>query len=155
MVPQMTRTSMAGFYLAAISVLGCSQDEPTGMPVFAEPSAATSIREVDSNEVYELISQNERPLLVELSVTSGCFRCNELNAPMRLRTAEIERYADVVRVNYNRNPELVDEFGAAVCPSYAVFSGGELQSIRSWPTSPDLIVDDVLIASEARRTSGN
>lgn len=152
---QFSRASTLGLCVATISLCGCSQEEPTGVPVLAEAARATNVEEVEASEVYKLINQDKRPLLVELSVTSGCFRCNELNAPMRLQTAEIKRYADVVRVNYNKNPKLVNAIGATVCPSYAVFSGGGLKSIRSWPTSASLVVDDVLVASEDRRTSAN
>ncbi|MCR9198578.1 MAG: hypothetical protein NXI04_08045 [Planctomycetaceae bacterium] len=135
--------------------LGCSQQPETqemaGVPVPASVTSAEAIREVTASELQNLVSQDARPLLVEFSVTSGCFRCDEMNSPMRQKTPEILRYADMIRVNYNTSPRLVREAGATVCPSYAVYSGGEIVSIRSWPTSPDLVLNDVFNASENRR----
>ena len=48
----------------------------------------------------------------------------------------------------DRNPTLLREVGATVCPSYAVFAHGEVVSVRSWPTSADFVAQDVLAAVE-------
>ena len=100
------------------------------------------VPEVDSIELQSLITSNARPLLVEFSVLSGCYRCDQMRSPIRRKAAEISKHADIVRIDYNLNKTLAESVGATVCPSYVLYSKGEIVSVRTWPTSADFVADD-------------
>jgi hypothetical protein len=43
--------------------------------------------------------------------------------------------------------------GATVCPSYVVYSQGQVVSVRTWPTSADFVAGDVAAAATASATA--
>lgn len=140
-----------------VTLSGCADDAATtnlSMPVFppmqsvkGQPEAA--IREVSGDELQELFETCQRPVLVEFSVLSGCYRCDHMRSPIRQKAAELTQQADVVRIDFNLNQKLAREVGATVCPSYVVYCHGRVVSVRTWPTSADFVADDVRQAVEA------
>lgn len=140
-----------------IIVSGCADDAATtglSTPVFPSVQFAAihpeaAIREVNRRELQQLVATSQRPVLVEFSVLSDCYRCDDMRSPIRQKTAELQQQADVVRIDFNLNQKLAREVGATVCPSYVVYSAGELCSVRTWPTSADFVADDVRQAVKA------
>lgn len=142
--------------LTSLSLTGCTDTGPTNvasLPVMiseltpSHPEA--SIREVNRDELQTLLETSERPVLVEFSVLSGCYRCDDMRSPIRQKAAELQQQADVVRIDFNMNQKLARDVGATVCPSYVVYSSGQVSSIRTWPTSSDFVADDVRTAVAA------
>lgn len=133
---------------------GCADEAAThdlSMPVLPSASSVNDppeaiIREVGKDELRKLVETSQRPVLVEFSVLSGCYRCDDMRSPIRQKAAELQQQADVVRVDFNLNQTLAQEVGATVCPSYVVYSGGQVASVRMWPTSADFVADDVRAA---------
>ena len=107
-----------------------------------QPSES-ALREVSRDELQQLVQSSDRPVLVEFSVLSGCYRCNDMQSPIRQKVTELQQHADVVRIDFNLNQTLAREVGAAVCHSYVVYSKGRVTSVRTWPTSADFVADDV------------
>ena len=155
--------------LFCVILTGCadgrSENEAT-LPVMVSELTSSqteaSIREVNRDELQQLISSSERPVLVEFSVLSGCYRCDDMRSPIRRKATELLQQADVVRIDFNLNQTLAREVGATVCPSYVVYSKGQVASVRTWPTSADFVADDVRTAiaklsshssADAKRTS--
>lgn len=140
----------ASLLLTSAILTGCADDETANVPPLpamiseltpAQPEAA--VREVNRDELQQLISSSDRPVLVEFSVLSGCYRCDDMRSPIRQKAAELQQQADVVRIDFNLNQKLAQEVGATVCPSYVVYSQGQVASVRTWPTSADFVADDV------------
>ena len=134
------------FMLAVI--VGCVEESPprvVGLPPMLSDSgrSGAEIREVTAKELGALIESSERPVLVEFSVRSGCYRCDDMRSPIRSKASEMLNHVDVVRVDFNLNRKLAREVGATVCPSYVVYSYGEVVSVRTWPISADFVAQDV------------
>ena len=142
--------------LASVLLTGCAEEQAADVPSLPlmisdlTPSQpAASIREVNRDELQQLITSSERPVLVEFSVLSGCYRCDDMRSPIRQKATELQQQADVVRIDFNLNQKLAREVGATVCPSYVVYSAGQVSSVRTWPTSADFVADDVRTAVAA------
>ena len=142
--------------LTSVMLTGCADDGPTNgaslpgmISELTPPHSEASIREVNRDELQTLIENSERPVLVEFSVLSGCYRCDDMRSPIRQKAAELQQQADVVRIDFNLNQKLARDVGATVCPSYVVYSSGQVSSIRTWPTSADFVADDVQAAVAA------
>lgn len=139
---------------------GCADDdvhETLPLPVMVsehmpERQTESAIREVNREELQTLITTSSQPVLVEFSVLTGCYRCDDMRSPIRQKAAELQQRADVVRIDFNRNQQLAREVGATVCPSYVVYSGGRISSVRTWPTSADFVADDVRTAAGNHQT---
>jgi len=145
----MLRKILAVPLLWASSALpGCG--EAPSSPSVRVPSGTSEveIRSVNNAELRALVADADRPVLVEFSVLSGCYRCNDLRSPIRQRAADMQQHADVVRVDFNLNQGLAHQVGATVCPSYVVYSQGQVVSVRTWPTSADFVAADVEAAAE-------
>ena len=149
----------ASLLLTSAILTGCAEDQTADVPSLpvmvseltpAQPEAA--VREVNRDELQQLISSSERPVLVEFSVLSGCYRCDDMRSPIRRKATELQQQADVVRIDFNLNQKLAREVGATVCPSYVVYSQGQVASVRTWPTSPDFVADDVQLAVAALKS---
>ncbi len=141
---------MVGLLLVSVMQTGCADEGPANvqsLPVMiselTHSQPETSIREVNRDELKQLINSSERPVLVEFSVLSGCYRCDDMRSPIRQKATELLQQADVVRIDFNLNQSLAREVGATVCPSYVVYSQGQVASVRTWPTSADFVADDV------------
>ncbi len=142
--------------LASVLLTGCAEEQAADVPSLPlmisdlTPSQpAASIREVNRDELQQLITSSERQVLVEFSVLSGCYRCDDMRSPIRQKATELQQQADVVRIDFNLNQKLAREVGATVCPSYVVYSAGQVSSVRTWPTSADFVADDVRTAVAA------
>lgn len=134
--------------------LGCSDETSPELSTVLDALPDTTerepvIREVDRDQLQQLVAAGARPVLVEFSVLSGCYRCDDMRSPIRQKAAELEEEADVVRIDFNMNQRLAREVGATVCPSYVVYSEGQVASVRTWPTSADFVADDVRAAVES------
>ncbi|MEZ6129782.1 MAG: thioredoxin family protein [Planctomycetaceae bacterium] len=150
---------LVGPLLVSAMLAGCADEQTADVPSLpvmvseltpAQPEA--SVREVNRDELQQLISSSERPVLVEFSVLSGCYRCDDMRSPIRQKAAELQQQADVVRIDFNLNQKLAREVGATVCPSYVVYSKGQVASVRTWPTSADFVADDVQLAVAALKS---
>ena len=124
--------------------------EAPSSPAVRVPSGTSEveIRNVDGIELRALVADADRPVLVEFSVLSGCYRCDDMRSPIRQKTADMQQHADVVRIDFNSNRRLAEQVGATVCPSYVVYSQGQVVSVRTWPTSADFVAGDVAAAAE-------
>ena len=145
-------------YVTPLAFLGCSDDTSSPPPIFPSSLLQSStseaeIPEVDSDELRTLVATAEKPVLVEFSVLSGCYRCDDMRSPIRRKAVDMQQHADVVRIDFNLNRSLAQEVGATVCPSYVVYSQGKVVSVRTWPTSADFVADDV--AAAASRANGS
>jgi thioredoxin-like negative regulator of GroEL len=132
---------------------GCGEAPPSSSPRVPSDASRFEIRSVNSAELRALVADADRPVLVEFSVLSGCYRCNDLRSPIRQRAADMQQHADVVRVDFNLNQGLAQQVGATVCPSYVVYSQGQVVSVRTWPTSADFVAGDVAAAATASATA--
>lgn len=143
MIGGVGRLLLAGILL----LVGCAE-EPSQPEMFfpgtisVEHSDAV-IPEVNANELEKLVSESQRPVLVEFSVLSGCYRCDDMRSPIRGLASSLQKTADVVRIDFNLNQKLAREVGATVCPSYVLYSSGEVANVRTWPTSADFVARDI------------
>lgn len=149
---------VALLFLTMSAFAGCAEDSPPTLPVLPPllSHARTSeaeIRGISHDELQALVETSERPVLVEFSVLSGCYRCDDMRSPIRQKAVDIQTHADVIRVDFNLNRSLAQEVGATVCPSYVVYSQGRVVSVRTWPTSADFVADDVMTAVSQDSTS--
>ncbi len=141
-----------GTFFACALLPGCAEDisEPS-IPTLVPPlldseRSEAAITEVNRDELQALVTTSQRPVLVEFSVLSGCYRCDDMRSPIRQKALELQQDADIVRIDFNMNQKLAREVGATVCPSYVVYSEGRVASVRTWPTSADFVADDVAAA---------
>ncbi len=139
--------------LAASALSGCAEDTPSPSPSVRSDAAESRIRSVNSAELRDLVATSDRPLLVEFSVLSGCYRCDDMRSPIRQKATDMQQHANVVRIDFNLNRSLAQQVGATVCPSYVVFSHGTIVSVRTWPTSADFVAADVAVAVD--QANGN
>ena len=149
---------LVAFFLTIPVLSGCTDDPPSALPILPPlPVQARTreaeLREVNRNELQTLVEASDRPVLVEFSVLSGCYRCDDMRSAIRQKVVDIERHADVVRIDFNLNRSLAHEVGATVCPSYVVYSQGQVFRVRTWPTSADFVADDVATAVARGRGS--
>jgi hypothetical protein len=147
---------IASLLLVFMMLTGCEDEAarhamslPAMISELTPSQPEASIREVNRDELQHLINSSDRPVLVEFSVLSGCYRCDDMRSPIRQKATELQQQADVVRIDFNLNQKLAREVGAIVCPSYVVFSQGRAASVRTWPTSADFVADDVRVAVAA------
>ena len=149
----MPQKTLAGLLLTTLSALaGCMEAPSSLTPSRRSSSSELEIRTVESPELDSLVANADRPLLVEFSVLSGCYRCDNMRSPIRRKAVEILKHAEFVRIDFNFNKSLAQQVGATVCPSYVVYSRGQVVSVRTWPTSADLVATDVAAARDQART---
>lgn len=150
---QLSSCWIASLLCLSLMLTGCADDvtpQATHFPIIIsdlvpqQPEA--KIREVTRDELQALVTTSQRPVLVEFSVLSGCYRCDDMRSPIRQKALELQQDADIVRIDFNMNQKLAREVGATVCPSYVVYSEGRVASVRTWPTSADFVADDVAAA---------
>ena len=144
-----TRSAMPQNLLAVLLLFvlsGCVEDTHSPSPGVRPDAPESVIRSVNSAELRDLVATSDRPVLVEFSALSGCYRCSEMRSPIREKAEAMQQHADVVRIDFNLNQSLAQQLGATVCPSYVVFSQGQVVSVRTWPTSADLVAADVAAA---------
>ncbi len=115
-------------------------------PLLDSDRSEPAICEVNRDELHVLVTTSKRPLLVEFSVLSGCYRCDDMRSPIRQKATVVQQDADIVRIDFNMNQKLAREVGDTVCPSYVVYAEGRVASVRAWPTSADVVADDIAAA---------
>lgn len=131
---RLSLVSVAG--LAFVLLTGCGDNAP----VKSSPrSSAVTIPIISGDDLISQVAQDTRPMVVEFGVPMGCYRCNDMRPEFdrlaRMFSAEIS----FVRVDFNASAPLASKYGATVCPSYVVFSGGERVACYQYPTSADLL----------------
>jgi len=145
----MLRKMLAILLLWTSSALpGCVEAPSSPSPRVPSGTSEVEIRHVNGVELSAFVADADRPVLVEFSVLSGCYRCDYMRSPIRQKAADMHQHADVVRIDFNSNRRLAEQVGATVCPSYVVYSQGQVVSVRTWPTSADFVAADVAAAAE-------
>ena len=150
-MPQKLLASL--FLVIPLAISGCVEAPSSPRPQSQHSSSRFEIRNVNTAELRALIENADRPVLVEFSVLSGCPRCDDMRTPIRQKAAEMQRHADIVRLDFNLNRRLAQQLGTTVCPSYVVYSEGEVVSVRKWPTSADFVAADV--EAEVGKSNGD
>jgi thioredoxin 1 len=119
------------------ALVGCSQPAPK----LADRSTAAA--NVTANELRSLIANSNKPVLVEFGVEVGCFRCDELRPQIEKLAEQYAGRATVCRVNLHMDRQFASQLGVAVCPTYIAFVDGQERFRISYPTSGDLIGDQL------------
>lgn len=121
---------------------GCSESESTKKT--STINLTPPIPVVNASELKELVQSSKEPILVEFSVMSGCFRCNDMRPQVQQLLGNLKGRAEVVRLDFNSNQALAASLGATVCPSYVFFSNGKPLWTQNYPTSGGLLSNKVL-----------
>lgn len=126
-----------------------------GCMIFAGCSESVSTKETSTNkmapvpvvnasELQELLQSSKEPVLVEFSVLTTCFRCNDMRPQVQQLLGNLNGRAEVVRIDFHSNQDLAASLGATVCPSYVFFSEGKPLWTENYPTSGGLLTNKVL-----------
>ena len=121
---------------------GCSESKSTKKA--STRNLAPPVPVVDASELKELVKSSKEPVLVEFSVMTGCFRCNDMRPQVQQLLGNLEGRAEVVRLDFHSNQALAASLGATVCPSYVFFSNGKPLWTQNYPTSGGLLSNKVL-----------
>lgn len=139
--------SLRSIPLAALFVVsligGCGPN--TSLPISHDQinNSESYLPVVSGADLKTLVRRGDRPLLVEFGVNTGCYRCDQMRPEMTRLARDFEGRADVVRVDFNVNRQLADQFGTTICPSYVLLDQGEVLAKRSFPTSADMLAADL------------
>lgn len=126
----------AACLVLAIFATGCED----ASRIKSEAGPESSVSYITADEFADTVAAESNLVLVEFCVPAGCFRCDEMRAPVdQLASDERERIT-IRRVNLNQHPALARQLGVSVCPSYIAFRDGEEVFRAAYPTSADLIV---------------
>ena len=118
---------------------GCGvRDVPVTTSTAPTPSLPP-VPAVMASEFSELTQSSEKPVLVEFSVTSGCFRCDAMRSQLQQLADDVKDQVQIVRMDFNANQSLAESLGATVCPSYVLFANGQPAWVQNYPTSSDLL----------------
>ncbi|WP_350200053.1 thioredoxin family protein [Gimesia maris] len=98
---------------------------------------------VNASEFYELVQSSEEPVLVEFSVMTGCFRCNDMRPQVQQLRDDLRGRVEIVRMDFHSNQTLAASLGATVCPSYVLFSNGQPLWAQNYPSSGGLLSSKV------------
>ncbi|MEM9411934.1 MAG: thioredoxin domain-containing protein [Planctomycetota bacterium] len=104
------------------------------------------IREISGNRLQQHVESSDRHVLVEFALDADCGFSSSMNHCVHHLANKYVREADVVRINYRDNVELVNRFGGTACPTYVLFERGELDPVyvQSFPTNSDTLEADLL-----------
>ena len=122
-------------------VSGCSEDRSASQKTTRNSSP---IPVVNAKELQELVQNSKEPILVEFSVTSGCFRCDDMRPQVQKLYSDLKGRTQFVRLDFHSNQRLAVSLGATVCPSYVCFSNGKPLWTQNYPTSGGLLSSKVL-----------
>lgn len=124
------------FGLLGICLLGCGQ--PTNSLDEDLPVSA-SLPVVSGSQLQQFISSSTIPVLVEFGVDFNCERCRSMKPDLVDLAERYRGKAEVVRVDYGSNLDLVAQYGGTICPTYVLFENGKAVEVRSYPTSQHLL----------------
>ena len=131
----------------ATLLMGCGVSESSSKLAPSPQTGNGALPVVSAHQLSELVRESDQPVLAEFGVQFGCARCDDMRPHMARLMNEFQGRAHLVRVDYNAHRELAAELGAAVCPSYVLFRGGNPYSTHQYPTSPVLLAADLTAAA--------
>ncbi|QDU04413.1 Thioredoxin [Gimesia chilikensis] len=135
--PQTLMSLLYGLFLLS----GCSEGQPAQKISTGNP---TPIPVVTANELQDIVQNSKTPVLVEFSVMTGCFRCNDMRPQIQKLRENLAGRAEVVRIDFHSNQSLATSLDATVCPSYVFFSSGRPLWTQNYPSSGGLLGSKVL-----------
>ncbi|MFI4851663.1 MAG: thioredoxin family protein [Gimesia chilikensis] len=119
---------------------GCSDS----MTPSQTPSAdLISLPVVSESELTDLLQNADKPVLIEFSVMTGCFRCDEMRPEVKQLREMLHDRVNLVRMDFNANQALAASLGATVCPSYVLFSNGQPLWTENYPVSGRVIASRI------------
>ncbi|MCA9074721.1 MAG: thioredoxin family protein [Planctomycetaceae bacterium] len=141
----MTSPNMVGSYqsglvpVAGLSIallMGCGDSSPSKSKA---RSSAVTVPIISGDELASKVEQSCRPVVVEVGVPMGCFRCNDMRPQYDQLADTFSEEINFFRVDFNASANIASQYGATICPSYVVFSNGEPVACYRYPTSMDLL----------------
>lgn len=103
-----------------------------------------SLPVVSESELTDLLQNADRPVLIEFSVMTGCFRCDEMRPEVKQLRELLDDRVELARMDFNANQALASSLGANVCPSYVLFSNGQPLWTENYPVSGGVIASRIL-----------
>ena len=119
--------------IAFLAMIGCV---PTNSEQTMEQP---SLPVVSGSRLGAFVEESELPVLVEFGVDYQCERCFQMHRGIVALRERFEGRAEVVRVDFTSNTEMVAELGGTICPTYVFFKDGTPLRIESFPVSADLL----------------
>ena len=113
----------------ALSICGCEHASRQGVGetiVVDDLFESSGYQELDRRELDRFLATSTKLLMVEFGVSSGCQRCDAMNSVVRGVAAEFDGQAEVFRMDFRENSDLVAQLQLGICPSYAFFKDGQL-----------------------------
>ncbi|MEQ8853867.1 thioredoxin domain-containing protein [Gimesia sp.] len=104
-------------------------------PAQSSSADLISLPVVSKVELTDLLQNADKPVLIEFSVMTGCFRCNEMRPEVKQLRELLAGRVEMVRMDFNANQALASSLGATVCPSYVLFSNGQPLWTQNYPVS--------------------
>ena len=129
---------MLGCLCYCLALGGCGQQHRTESLPQRE-----AVPYVTAKELSESISSAKSPILVEFSVPTGCYRCDQMRQQIDMLAKNSAGRLQVCRVNLTYERSLATQFGISVCPTYVVFDAGKEVFRQSYPTSGDLLLAEL------------
>ena len=121
---------LVGVAILVVVASGCSAESPTKRPV-AKPVTALPaqgpygvVQHVDESNFEQLVLQAKGPVLVDFHA-DWCPPCRAL-APTLEELASDVPHVLIAKVNVDRNPNLVAQYGVSAIPSLRVFREGQV-----------------------------
>jgi len=128
------RISMIGCLCCLVAFTGCGQQH-----VLESLPTQESVPYVGAKEFSRRVSSARLPLLVEFSVPSGCYRCDQMRSQFEKIGTDVEGKIDVCRLDLNFERDLVAQLGIKVCPTYVAFDQGQEVFRVAYPTSGEML----------------
>ena len=119
--------------IIAAAMIGCAQPESF------ETEESRSLPVISGSQLDRFVTQSEAPVLVEFGVDFQCDRCRQMKIPIVDLADRFKGQAEVIRVDFNANAEMVSQLGGTICPTYVLFQDGKPIHLESYPVSADIL----------------
>ena len=129
------------YLVLVLALAGCSSSHD---PIDESPSLTI----VRGSGLSDYVAASELPVLVEFGVDYQCERCRQMKQSVVRLADKFEGRALVVRVDFNRNAELVSQLGGTICPTYVFFQDGKPVKTESFPVSTDILESQLEMLAE-------
>ena len=116
-----------------MTMIGCAP------PDALETEESRALPVVRGAELERYLAEADGLVLVEFGVDFQCERCRQMKTPMVDLAERLEGRAEVIRVDFNANVEMVSRLGGTVCPTYVVFQDGNPIHTESFPVSAEIL----------------